>query len=54
MTFLYESPYSQDRGGRRVRHLRSAAFPVRRSLDEFKVAESAVPQATFEYLASLE
>jgi len=34
--------------------LRSAAFPVRKSLDGFKVAESAVPQATFEYLRSLE
>jgi DNA replication protein DnaC len=34
--------------------LRAAAFPVRKSLDEFKVAESAVPQATFDYLASLE
>ena len=34
--------------------LRSAAFPVRRTLEEFKVAESAVPQATFDYLASLE
>ncbi len=34
--------------------LRAAAFPVRKSLEEFKVAESAVPQATFAYLASLE
>ncbi len=34
--------------------LRGAAFPVKKSLEEFKVAESAVPQATFEYLASLE
>lgn len=34
--------------------LRSASFPVRKSLEEFKVAESAVPQATYEYLASLE
>ncbi len=34
--------------------LRAAAFPVRKSLEEFKVAESAVPQATYEYLASLE
>jgi DNA replication protein DnaC len=34
--------------------LRSAAFPVRKALDEFKVRESAVPQATFDYLASLE
>ncbi len=34
--------------------LRSAAFPVGKDLAEFKVAESAVPQATFDYLASLE
>lgn len=34
--------------------LRSAAFPVRKSLDEFKVQESAVPRPTFEYLRSLE
>jgi len=34
--------------------LRSASFPVRKSIDEFKVQESAVPQVTFEYLASLE
>jgi DNA replication protein DnaC len=34
--------------------LRSAAFPVQKSLEEFKVRESAVPQATFDYLASLE
>src|SRR3989442_3077642 len=33
--------------------LRSAAFPVRKSLEELKVQESAVPQSTFEYLASL-
>ncbi len=34
--------------------LRVAAFPVRKTLDEFKVQESAVPQPTFAYLASLE
>ncbi len=34
--------------------LRGASFPVKKSLEEFKVAESAVPQATFDYLASLE
>jgi DNA replication protein DnaC len=31
-----------------------AAFPVKKSLDEFDVAGSSVPRATFEYLASLE
>lgn len=33
---------------------RAAAFPVQKSLGEFKVAESALPQTTFDYLASLE
>ena len=31
-----------------------AGFPVRKSLDEFKVQASSVPQASFDYLASLE
>src|SRR3972149_3306801 len=34
--------------------LRFAAFPVRKTLDEFLVPESAIPRATFDYLASLE
>jgi DNA replication protein DnaC len=34
--------------------LRGAGFPVTKSLEEFKVAASSVPQATFDYLASLE
>ena len=33
---------------------RLAGFPVSKSLEEFKVVESSVPQATFDYLASLE
>ncbi len=44
---------ARDEANERAR-LRLAAFPVRRTLDEFKVAESAVPQPTFDYLASLE
>jgi DNA replication protein DnaC len=31
-----------------------AGFPVRKTLDEFKVQASSVPQATFDYLAGLE
>src|SRR5215472_6170741 len=31
--------------------LKLAGFPVRKSLDEFKVQLSSVPQATFDYLA---
>ena len=34
--------------------LRSAGFPVTKTLEEFKVAASSVPQATFDYLAALE
>jgi DNA replication protein DnaC len=34
--------------------LRAAAFPVRKTLDQFDVSQSSVKQATFEYLASLE
>lgn len=31
-----------------------AAFPVRKRLDEFDVAASSIPKATFDYLSSLE
>jgi DNA replication protein DnaC len=34
--------------------LRAAAFPVVKILDEFDLSVSAVPKATFDYLASLE
>jgi DNA replication protein len=34
--------------------LRVAAFPAAKTLDEFKVTASSVPQATFDYLAGLE
>lgn len=34
--------------------LRTAGFPMHKGLDEFKVAASSVPQATFDYLAALE
>ncbi len=44
---------SRDEANERAR-LARAAFPVRKTLAEFKVQESAVPQATFEYLSSLE
>jgi DNA replication protein DnaC len=44
---------ARDAAGEALRR-RVAAFPVAKSLDEFKVAESSIPQATFDYLASLE
>jgi DNA replication protein DnaC len=34
--------------------LKAAGFPVHKSLEEFKVTGSSVPQATLDYLASLE
>lgn len=34
--------------------LKAAAFPVVKTLDGFDVASSSIPQATFDYLASLE
>ena len=34
--------------------LRGAGFPVTKTLEEFKVAASSVPQATFDYLSNLE
>src|SRR5690606_10342934 len=44
---------SRDESNLRNR-LRGAGFPVTKSLDEFKVAASSLPQATFDYLAGLE
>jgi DNA replication protein DnaC len=34
--------------------LKAAAFPVKKTLEEFDVAASSIPRATFDYLASLE
>ena len=44
---------SRDASNARGR-LKAAAFPVSKTLDEFDVEASSVPQATFDYLASLE
>jgi DNA replication protein DnaC len=44
---------SRDESNLRNR-LRGAGFPVTKSLEEFKVTASSVPQATFDYLAGLE
>lgn len=44
---------SRDESNLRAR-LKLAGFPVRKSLDEFKVQLSSVPPATFDYLACLE
>lgn len=44
---------SRDESNARTR-LRTAAFPVTKTLDEFDVSASSVPRSTFDYLASLE
>lgn len=44
---------SRDESNRRAR-MRQAAFPVTKRLEEFDVAASSIPAATFDYLASLE
>jgi len=44
---------ARDEANARAR-LRVAAFPGTKTLDAFKVSASSVPQATFDYLASLE
>jgi DNA replication protein DnaC len=44
---------ARDQAGEAGRR-RAACFPVSKSIEEFKVVESSVPQATFDYLASLE
>jgi len=36
------------------RRLRAAGFPVAKRLEEFALAQSSVPRATYDYLASLE
>jgi len=44
---------ARDASNARTR-LRQAAFPVTKTLEEFDVAASSIPKATFDYLASLE
>ena len=44
---------ARDESNARTR-LRAAGFPVTKTLDEFNLSLSSVPQASFDYLASLE
>jgi DNA replication protein DnaC len=44
---------ARDASNARTR-MRTAAFPVVKTLEEFDVASSSIPRATFDYLASLE
>jgi DNA replication protein DnaC len=52
-TLLEAEIASRDASGTRSR-MAQAAFPVKKSLDEFDVTNSSIPRATFAYLASLE
>jgi len=52
-TLLDAELASRDASNARAR-LRAAGFPVAKTLDQFQVAASSVPRATFDYLASLE
>ncbi|GLX03060.1 IS21-like element helper ATPase IstB [Microtetraspora sp. NBRC 16547] len=44
---------ARDESNARTR-MKAAAFPVIKTIDEFDVAASSIPRATFDYLASLE
>jgi DNA replication protein DnaC len=44
---------ARDESNRRTR-MRQAGFPVIKRLEEFDVAASSIPPATFDYLSSLE
>src|SRR5436309_12276935 len=44
---------ARDASNSRTR-LKAAAFPVTKRLEDFDVAASSIPKATFDYLASLE
>jgi len=52
-TLLDAELAARDASNARAR-LRAAGFPVAKRLDEFQVATSSVPTATFDYLATLE
>lgn len=52
-TLLEAELAARDASNARAR-LRAAGFPVRKTLEAFIVAESSIPQATFDYLSSLE
>jgi DNA replication protein DnaC len=52
-TLLEAELAARDASNARAR-LRAAGFPVHKTLEEFGVAESSVPRATFEYIGSLE
>jgi DNA replication protein DnaC len=52
-TLLEAELAARDASNVRTR-MKAAAFPVLKTIEEFDVAASSIPQATFDYLASLE
>jgi len=52
-TFLEAEITARDESNHAAR-LKAAGFPVSKTLDQFQLAASSVPQATFDYLAGLE
>lgn len=52
-TFVEAEIAARDEANAAAR-LRAAGFPVRKTLEEFALAQSSVPRATYDYLASLE
>lgn len=52
-TLLEAETAARDESNARAR-MKAAAFPVVKTIDEFDVAASSIPKATFDYLASLE
>ncbi|MGH3407567.1 MAG: IS21-like element helper ATPase IstB [Streptosporangiaceae bacterium] len=52
-TLLEAELASRDASNARAR-MKAAAFPVTKTIEEFDVTASSIPQATFDYLASLE
>ena len=52
-TLLDAEITSRDESNARAR-MKAAAFPVLKTIEEFDVTSSSIPQATFDYLASLE
>jgi DNA replication protein DnaC len=52
-TLLDAEITSRDKSSTRAR-MKAAAFPVLKTIEEFDVTASSIPQATFDYLASLE
>lgn len=52
-TFVEAEIAARDEANAAAR-LRSAGFPVRKTLEEFALGQSSVPRATYDYLASLE